>query len=88
MCVCVGQTEAGEGGARKGEEMEENLGQTRAEPHLKRRSRRVQPVKTQHGGSGQCCQPMGRRCGRRQGGPMEVCQLHNQAPPLLVEQEG
>lgn len=85
MCVCVGQAEAGEGRGRKGKEMEENLGQTRAEPHLKRRSRRVQPVTAQYEGSGQVQSANEAEVWEMAGGLMEVCQLHNQAPPLLSD---
>lgn len=70
VSVCVGQTEPGEGreggkrrSRREEEAMEENLGQTGAEPHLKRWRRRVRPVRNQHEGSGWCGQPMRRGLG-------------------------
>lgn len=77
-CVCVGQTEAWEGSGR-----EENLGQTGSEPHLKWWRKCIQPVGNKYEGSGNVRPANKVEVWEKAGGLVEVCQLHNDAPPRL-----
>lgn len=81
--MCVGQTEPGERSRRgeKKEKREENLGQTWSEPPLKRRRKCVRPVRNQYEGSGEVRPTNEVAEWQETGGLMEVCQLHNEAPP-------
>lgn len=80
VCVCVGQR-AREGEQEKGKKREENLGQIRSEPHLKRVEEicitsRIPVWEERNLQSANEVEAQ-----KKLGGLMEVCQLHNDTLP-------